>query len=176
MNTQFFNQIGEMNLNGTILLTIAKGVENNLIVSVTLQNDGCGDDAKNIIPPLTLKGTADELDSGFFERITTPLQTTSGLLDNMEEYMKKLDETRKNSAMEKEKTDKEKKVQDDKEKKYKEAMSKADALEKEGKYKEAWTALPKTSEYPDHAEIIRKRQNDFARKFAPSFFDQETAE
>ncbi len=170
MNTNFFNQIGQMNLNGNILLTISKGAETNLIVSVILQNEGCGDDAKNIIPPFTLNGTAEELDEGFFERITTPLQTASGLLDNMETYMKKIDEARKNSAMEKEKADKEKKEKDEKEKKYKDAMSKADSLEKEGKYKEAWTALPKTSDHPDHADTIRKRQDDFSRKFAPDLF------
>jgi len=170
MHTNFFNQIGQMNLNGDILLTFSKATDTNLIVSVMLQNEGCGDDAKNIIPPFTLNGTAEELDEGFFERITTPLQSASGLMDNMEVYMKKLDEARKNSAMEKEKTDKEKKEKDEKEKKYKEAMSKADSLEKEGKFREAWTALPKASDYPEHAEAIRKKKESYERQFAPTLF------
>jgi PRTRC genetic system protein E len=172
MNTNFFNQLEQLNLSGNLFLTISKGAENTLIVSVRLHNEGCGDDAKNIIPPFNLRGTAEELDSEFFERITTPLQTASGLMDNMETFMKQLEEAKKKSAMEKEKADREKKEREEKEKKYKDAMSKADGLEKEGKFREAWTALPKTSDYPEHADTIRKRQDDFSKQFAPSLFSE----
>ena len=75
MNTNFFNQIAQMDIQGDLHLTIAKGAENNLIVSVILQNEQCGDTAKQLIPPLNLRGTADELDEGFFQQIATPLQT-----------------------------------------------------------------------------------------------------
>jgi hypothetical protein len=51
MNTNFFNQIAQMDIQGDLHLTIAKG-ENNLIVSVMLQNEQCGDNAKQLIPPL----------------------------------------------------------------------------------------------------------------------------
>ena len=54
-----------------------------------------------MIPPLTLRGTAEELDNGFFETVPTPLQTASGLMDNMEIFMKQLEEAKKKSAMEK---------------------------------------------------------------------------
>lgn len=172
MNTNFFNQLEQLNLSGNLFLTISKGAENTLIVSVTLHNEGCGDDAKNIIPPFNLKGTAEELDGGFFERIATPLESASGLMDNMEIYMKQLEQARKKSAMEKDKADREKKEREEKEKKYKDAMSKADELEKEGKFREAWTALPKTSDYPEHADTIRKRQDDFAKRFSPSLFSE----
>lgn len=66
MNTNFFNQIAQLNFTGNLQLTIAKGTENKIIVSIMLQNDGCADTAKNIIPPLNLRGTAEELDNGFF--------------------------------------------------------------------------------------------------------------
>jgi len=171
MNTNFFNQIAQLQITGDLQLTIAKGAENNLIVSVMLQNEQCGDNAKNIIPPLNLRGTAEELDNGFFENITTPIQTASGLMVDMESFMKQLEETKKQSAMEKEKADKQKKDQDAKDKKFKDAMAKADELEKEGKFREAWVKVPEIIEFPEKADEIRKRKRELSDKFsAPSLF------
>ena len=74
--------------------------------------------------------------------------------------------------MEKEKSEREKKEKETKAKKYKDAFEKAENLEKEGKYKEAWSALPKVSEYPDFTEEIRKKQTEYERHFAPSLFTE----
>ncbi|MDN3606412.1 prtrc system protein e [Kaistella yonginensis] len=172
MQTNFFRQIANINLTGDLQITFTKTTTNNYVVSVLLKNEQCGDEARKTIPPLNLRGTAEELDNGFFESITTPLQTASGLMVDMESFMKQLEETKKNSAMEKEKSDKEKKDKEAKDKKYKETLQKADELEKEGKYKEAWSILPKASEFPDYAEIIRKKQNEYERHFAPSLFTE----
>ena len=73
---------------------------------------------------------------------------------DMESFMKQVEEAKKKSAMEKEKQDKEKK----------------------GKYKEAWSALPKVSEYPDFAETIRKKQDEYERHFAPSLFTENSSD
>lgn len=109
METFFFRQTEQMNLTGDLQLIIKQGTENTWVVSVLLQNGQCGDNAKQLIPPLILKGTAEELDKGFFESITKPMQHTSGLLVNMEGYLKGQEEARKKSAIEKDRTDKEKK-------------------------------------------------------------------
>ena len=105
MQTNFFRHIAQMNLTGNLQITFTQTTENNYVVSVLLQNEQCGDDAKKIIPPLNLRGTAEELDNGFFENISTPLQTASGLMVDMESFMKQLEEAKKKSAMEKEKSD-----------------------------------------------------------------------
>lgn len=171
MNANFFHQVAQLQITGDLQLTIAKGAENNLIVSVMLQNEQCGDNAKNIIPPLNLRGTAEELDNGFFEKITTPIQTASGLMVDMESFMKQLEETKKQSAMEKEKADKQKKNQEAKDKKFKDAMAKADELEKEGKHREAWVKVPEITEFPEKADEIRRRKRELSDKFsAPSLF------
>lgn len=171
MNANFFHQIAQLQITGDLQLTIAKGAENNLIVSVMLQNEQCGDNAKNIIPPLNLRGTAEELDNGFFEKITTPIQTASGLMVDMESFMKQLEETKKQSAMEKDKADRQKKEQESKEKKFKDAMAKADELEKEGKHREAWVKVPEITEFPEKADEIRRRKRELSDKFsAPSLF------
>lgn len=171
MNANFFHQVAQLQITGDLQLTIAKGAENNLIVSVMLQNEQCGDNAKNIIPPLNLRGTAEELDNGFFEKITTPIQTASGLMVDMESFMKQLEETKKQSAMEKDKADRQKKEQEAKDKKFKDAMAKADELEKEGKHREAWVKVPETTEFPEKADEIRRRKRELSDKFsAPSLF------
>jgi PRTRC genetic system protein E len=171
MNANFFHQIAQLQITGDLQLTIAKGAENNLIVSVMLQNEQCGDNAKNIIPPLNLRGTAEELDNGFFEKITTPIQTASGLMVDMESFMKQLEETKKQSVMEKDKADRQKKEQEGKDKKFKDAMAKADELEKEGKFREAWVKVPEITEFPEKADEIRRRKRELSDKFsAPSLF------
>lgn len=168
--SNFFRKVEDLQLTGNLQLTIAKGMEGSLIVSVLLNNEQCGDNAKKLIPPLTLKGTAAELDDGFFESIATPLKTASGLMVDMEAFMKQAEEAKRQSAMAKEKAEKEKKQLEAKKKKYEEAMAKADELEKEGKHKEAWMKVPDVMEYPEKTEEIRKRKTALAAKFTPDLF------
>jgi PRTRC genetic system protein E len=165
----FFRQIAQMNITGDLHITIKQGAENNWVVSVLLNNEACGDNAKNMIVPCTLRGTAEELDEDFFGTITSPLERASGLMVNMEVFNKQLEEAQKNSAMEKEKTDREKKEKETRTKKYNDALQKAEALEKEGKFKDAWTALPKVSDFPEQAEEIRKKQSVYEYHFTDLF-------
>ena len=171
MNTNFFNQIAQLDFTGVLQLNISKGAENNLIVSVILNNEQCGDNAKNLIPPLTFNATPQEFDDGFFEQITAPIKTVSGLMVDMEKFLKQLEEVKKQSAMEKEKADKQKKEQEVKDKKFKDGMAKADELEEEGKFREAWMKVPEITEFPEKADEIRKRKIALSDKFAtPSLF------
>ena len=171
MNTNFFNQIQQLDFTGVLQLNISKGIESNLIVTVLLNNEQCGDSAKNGIPPLTFNATPQEFDEGFFEQITTPIQKVSGLMVDMEKFLKQLEEVKKQSAIEKEKAEKEKKEKEAKDKKFKDAIVKADELEKEGKFREAWMKVPDITEFPEKADEIRKRKTSLSDKFAtPSLF------
>ncbi|HSH66416.1 MAG TPA: PRTRC system protein E [Bacteroidia bacterium] len=171
MNTNFFNQIQQLNFTGVLQLNISKGAENNLIVSVLLNNEQCGDKAKNLIAPLIFNATAQEFDEGFFKQITTPIQKVSELMVDMEKFLKQLEEVKKQSAIEKEKTEKTKKEKEGKDKKFKEGMAKVDELEKEGKFREAWMKVPDSMEFPEKADEIRKRKTSLSDKFAtPSLF------
>lgn len=171
MNTNFFNQIQQLDFTGILQLNISKGAENNLIVSVLLNNEQCGDNAKNLIPPLTFNATPKEFDEGFFEQIKAPIKTVSGVMVDMEKFLKQMEEVKKQSAMEKEKTEKAKKEKEAKDKKFKDGMAKADELEKEGKHREAWMKVPDITEFPEKADEIRKRKTELSSKFAtPSLF------
>ncbi|GGE19744.1 MULTISPECIES: PRTRC system protein E [Bacteroidota] len=171
MNSNFFNQIQQLDFTGVLQLNISKGAENNLIVSVLLNNEQCGDNAKNLIPPLTFNATPQEFDEGFFQQITAPIQTISGVMVDMEKFLKQMEIVKQQSAMEKEKTEKAKKEKEAKDKKFKDGMAKADELEKEGKFREAWMKVPDIAEFPEKADEIRKRKTSLSDKFAtPSLF------
>lgn len=171
MNTNFFNQIAQLEYTGVLQLNISKGAENKIIVSVLLNNEQCGDSAKQLISPLVLRGTAEELDNGFFGKIATPIETASGLMVDMEAFMKQLEEAKKQSAMEKEKVDKQKKEKETKDKKFRDGMARVDALEKEGKFRDAWIKVPDITEFPEKTDEIRKRKTSLSNKFgAPSLF------
>ncbi len=170
MNTNFFNQIAQMNIEGSLQINIQKTDSENYIVSVLLQNRQCGDKVKNTIPPLVLNGTSDDLDNGFFQNITKPIEQTSALMIDMEQYLKAQEKAKRQSAMQKEKADKEKKEEEVKEKKYQQAMSKADKLEAENEYRKAWTAVPEINDFPNHTEEIRKRRKELSDQFEPNLF------
>mgnify|MGYP002619601840 CR=1 FL=1 len=170
MNTNFFNQIAQLDFTGVLQLNISKGAENNLIVSVMLNNEQCGDNAKNFISPLTFNATPQEFDQGFFEQITTPIQKVSGLMVDMEKFLKQLEEVKKQSAMEKEKAEKAKKEKEAKDKKFKQAMDRVDELEKEGKFREAWMKVPNREEFPEKSDELSKRRSSLSAKFEPSLF------
>ena len=76
--------------------------------------------------------------------------------------------------MEKEKADSKKKEQEAKDKKFSEAMAKADELEKEGKFREAWIKVPEIHEFPLKAEEIRRRKSELSAQFAPDLFGSTT--
>lgn len=170
MNTNFFSLVTQLEFTGNLNISIQKAKDNNWVVSVLLQNNGCGDNAKNRIPPLNLRGTAEDLDSGFFENITQPIQSASYLMVNMDSFMVQLEEAKKHSAMEKQNADKESKAKEVRQKKYADAMKNAEDLENESKFKDAYTALPKISEYPDFESEIREKQDTYIKEFSPNLF------
>ncbi|WP_205528284.1 prtrc system protein e [Flavobacterium psychrotrophum] len=177
--TNFFAHIAAIPFEGCLNITVKKDGE-QLTTSVLLQNDGCGDAAKNHIPPLILRGSAKELCEGFLDAITTPVAETSKLLVNMEQFLKGQEAAKKNAAMEKKKTEKVDKAdksdkpttpEEIKEMKYKGIMAEVDKLEAAGKFREAWLKVPKTSEFPDKSEELRNRRASLSAQFSPDLFD-----
>jgi len=171
METNFFQALSDLQVQGDINITIRFSNENKLWVTVLLNNPACVDDAQKIVPPMNLKGTAAELDEGFFASISAPLKATSQLFVNMESYMKQQEEAALQSKMEKNKTVKAVKEKSEKENKFDAALKKADELEAEGKHREAWMKVPEPGDYPEHADMLRQRRESLSAKFAPSLFN-----
>ena len=80
MNTNFFQNIASLNVPGNWKLTLHTDETGNFTVSALFTALQKADNALKAIPPILLRGTVDELDEGFFEVITQPVQQTAGLI------------------------------------------------------------------------------------------------
>jgi len=170
MQTNFFHTLSALSVRGDWKITIKQNGQ-QLIVSVLLQDQQCGDDAAKTIPPLILKGTPIELDEGFFNNITAPVKATAQLFANMEAYMKAQETAQLESKMEKQKQTQAEQEKSAQEKKYEAAMKKAEELKAEGKPREAWMKLPDPAAFPQYADIIRSRKAELSAQFQqPSLF------
>jgi PRTRC genetic system protein E len=184
MKTNFFETIASLNVPGKWNLSIHTDEKGAFTVSAlytALQN---GDNASKLIPPMLLKGTAQELDEGFFEAIAEPVQQTAGLFQNMEAYLKGLEEAKKASKMEQDKKAKTVKPKtegangetddievaepkpnkEEKKKAYEEAMKRVAQFNDTCKYAEAIAELPSVEEYPEKKTELDKKLADLTRK------------
>ncbi|MBD1362584.1 PRTRC system protein E [Mucilaginibacter sp. ZT4R22] len=177
MTTNFFQNIASLNLQGVWKLAITTDDKGNFIVS-QLFNTTCGDKAVNLIVPLTLSGTAEDLDEGFFDKVTEPTLKNAGLQTNMEAHLKSVEVAKAASKLEQDKKNKEKtqttatatkKTDDvelpepkiskeDKKKAYDEAMEKVTELIKKLKFSEALTILPTIEDHPNKENELKKKR------------------
>lgn len=178
MTTNFFQNIASLNLQGVWKLVITTDDKGNFIVS-QLFNTTCGDKAVNLIVPLTLSGTAEDLDEGFFDKVTEPILQSAGLQDNMEAHLKSMEQAKAASKLEQDKKNQEKahlttvsatkKTEDaelpepktsreDKKKAYDEAMDKVTELIKKLKFSEALTILPAIADHPNKENELQKKR------------------
>lgn len=169
----FFQSIEALQVAGDWKISIAKETAGKMVVSVLFFNENIGDDARKKVPPILLKGTAQELDEGFFSAIEQPVKDTASLFLNMELYLKEREQAEIASQKEKDKAAKAEKEKTERQKKYEEAMKKANELEAEGKHRDAWMKVPDPNDYPEHSETLRERKSELAKKFAPDLFNVE---
>jgi len=176
MTTNFFQNIANLQLPGIWKLIIETDADGNFTVS-NLFNAPCGDKATKLIVPLTLAGTAQDLDEGFFGKITGPVIKTAALQTNMEAHLKSVEEAKAASKMEQDRKNKEKaqatatpKKTDDaelpepkiskeeKKKAYDEAMGQVTELIKKLKFSEALTILPLVADHPNKENELKKKR------------------
>ncbi|MFW2477291.1 MAG: PRTRC system protein E [Sediminibacterium sp.] len=160
MHTNFFSQIKLLNITGNLRLNILPQENGDLIVSLLLDTSLVKDKAANLIPPLVLKGSDSDLDNGFFQAISQPVQTTQSLLLNMQQYVEALDKANKESRIMKDKEDIQKKDKDNKRKKFDEQMKKVDDLVKLKKVGEAIGQLPELKQFPEFETEIKKKSQE----------------
>jgi len=187
MNTNFFSSIAALQVQGNFKMAIHAGEQNQMTVSLLFNATANGDQAAKTVPPMLLKGTAAELDAGFFEAIAKPVQDTAALFQNMEAYLKSLEEAKKKSKMEQDKREADKKAKaavkpaaggEDievsepkadpslKRKAYEEAMKQIVELNDACKYAEALELLPAVADYPDKQAELERKRADLSRKKA----------
>lgn len=181
MKTDFFTSLSDRHVPGVWKFTIQTGKDGIMSVSALfnlLQNK---DQASKVVPPMVLKGTPAELDEGFFDSIERPVAETAGLFHNMNDYLKGLEEARKQSKMEQDKAkaktlakpaepkdgievaNEPKVSREGKRKIYEEAMKSISELAGNCKYSEALALLPPSTDYPEKTAELDKKRSDLER-------------
>ncbi|MEO6849768.1 MAG: PRTRC system protein E, partial [Mucilaginibacter sp.] len=98
MKTNFFENIANLNAPGIWKMSIQNDENGHFTVSALYSPNPSNDPATKTIAPLIFKGTASEMDEGYFEAILQPVQATAGLYSNIEAYNKNLDSAKKKLA------------------------------------------------------------------------------
>jgi PRTRC genetic system protein E len=149
----FFTQLSQMMTSGTIVNLNVHSQNGNLTVSIFPKVKGLKDEAQKHLQPIILKGTAEELDAGFFDTVFQPLQKASGLLSGMKSFETSLalvEAEKKESKEQKRALDKR---ADERKAKYDKLIAKADSLEQEGKNDDALQALREARTMADGENI-----------------------
>ena len=138
----FFTYLNQVLSPGVdVNLTVSKTADGNLTVLVMPKVHDLKDPAQHRIGSLSLRGTPAELDQQFFPSITAPVQKTSGILLNLQEYEKQQEAATANSKSAKDAKTKTDKAANDKKTKYDGYMKKADEHEAAGNLDGALTQL-----------------------------------
>jgi PRTRC genetic system protein E len=183
MKTNFFEHIASLNTPGIWKLAIQVDANGNFTVSELFTALHCGDNAAKLIIPMNLCGTAQDLDEGFFDKVTEALPKTSELYTNMEAHLKSVEAAKTASKMEQDKKNKEKaktattgttpknetdqeipELKEDKKKKYEGIMKSIAELNDRCKYEEALDLLPTVEEYPEKENELKNKRADLNRK------------
>ncbi|NHA05588.1 PRTRC system protein E [Mucilaginibacter rubeus] len=184
MTTNFFQNINAMNVPGNWKLTVHTDEQGQFTVSALFTALHNADNATKAIPPMLFKGTATELDEGFFEAITQPVQQTAGLYHNLNAYHKELEKARVASKMEQDKKNKNNSKpkpatgetdenielrepqpnKEEKRKAYVQTMIKINELNAACKYEEAIAILPSATDYPEKEAELKTKLADLTRK------------
>lgn len=180
MTTNFFENITALNVPGNWKISIQTTDNMLFTVSALFAATNCGDNASKAIPPMLLKGTAEELNKGFFDAITLPVQQTAGLYTSMEAYLKEVERARLASKEEQDRKTKEKAAQtakkpgdvempdpkqakEEKKKAYDEAMKNITELSAKMKYADALAILPSLEDYPEKKNELEKKEAELKR-------------
>lgn len=126
----FFTHISQTMIEGVDLtLSMRKGGDGRMTVSLMPRSQSLKDGAQNHLVPLTLSGTPAELDAGFFPTVVQPMQRTTGLIANLAEFEKQTDKAAaagKAAKAAKPGKEKEPKEAKDKRERYEKHMKKAE--------------------------------------------------
>lgn len=181
METNFFQSLSALPAaTKSEWVIVIKQLENKMIVSVLYKDESCGDSARKIIPTLNFNDSPVQLDTCFFPDLQTAFTGTFEIHSNMEHYLKEQEKAKLNARLLKDK-DKPVKVKTeemveenpktDRERRYEAAMKEADELEAKGNHRDAWVKVPEPSDYPEYADVLRKRREDLSKIiFPPSLF------
>lgn len=149
----FFTAIHQMMTENVDLTIVIRKANGQLTVATLPKSNGLKDEAQNQIVPLTVTGTPQELDAGFLQTVTRPIQKASGLIANMTQFEAQADKAAANSKAAKEAKSKESKEEREKREKYEKLMKKAEEMTTAKNYREALNLLGQAKSHANEAQL-----------------------
>ena len=135
------------------LTIVIRKTNGQLTVSTLPKSNGLKDEAQNHIVPLTVTGTPQELDTGFLQAVTRPIQKTCRLISNMAQFEAQADKAAASSKAAKEAKSKETKEEREKREKYEKLMKKAEELTAARNHREAVSVLTQAKAHANAAQL-----------------------
>lgn len=149
----FFTAIHKMMTESVDLTIVIRKANGQLTVSTLPKSNGLKDEAQNHIVPLTVTGTPQELDTGFLQAVTRPIQKACGLISNMAQFEAQADKAAASSKAAKDARSKETKEEREKREKYEKLMKKAEELTAARNYREAVSVLTQAKAHANAAQL-----------------------
>lgn len=149
----FFTAIHQMMTENVDLTIVIRKANGQLTVATLPKSNGLKDEAQNQIVPLTVTGTPQELDAGFLQTVTRPIQKASGLIANMVQFEAQADKAAANSKAAREAKSKESKEEREKREKYEKLMKKAEEMTTAKNYREALNLLGQAKSHANEAQL-----------------------
>ena len=149
----FFTAIHQMMTESVDLTIVIRKTNGQLTVSTLPKSNGLKDEAQNHIVPLPVTGTPQELDTGFLQAVTRPIQKTCGLISNMAQFEAQADKAAASSKAAKEAKSKETKEEREKREKYEKLMKKAEELTAARNHREAVSVLTQAKAHANAAQL-----------------------
>ena len=149
----FFTAIHQMMTESVDLTIVIRKANGQLTVSTLPKSNGLKDEAQNHIVPLTVTGTPQELDTGFLQAVTRPIQKACGLISNMAQFEAQADKAAASSKAAKEAKSKETKEEREKREKYEKLMKKAEELTAAKNHREVINVLGQAKAYATAAQL-----------------------
>lgn len=174
----FFQSIHQMIAAGTDLSINIRQVNNRLSVAVMPRRTNLKDEAQQLMVPLVLSGTPEELDAGFLQAIAAPVQKAQGILTNLEAFEKQAEQAASQSKTAKSVAEKESKEAREKREKMEKLLKKADEAVAANRYSEAmtWLKQAKVLALPDKQKEIEAQITEVQKKASEgSLFSGEAA-
>lgn len=174
----FFQSIHQMIAAGTDLSINIKRRDNKLTVAVMPKRTNLKDEAQQLMVPLILSGSPEELDAGFLQAVITPIQKAQGILTNLETFEKQAEQVASQSKPAKSAAEKESKEVREKREKMEKLLKKAEEATTANRYSEAmtWLKQAKVLAVPEKQKEIDAQMEAVRKKLSEgSLFGKETA-
>ena len=162
------------------LTIVIRKTNGQLTVSTLPKSNGLKDEAQNHIVPLTVTGTPQELDTGFLQAVTRPIQKACGLISNMAQFEAQANKAAASSKAAKEAKSKETKEEREKREKYEKLMKKAEELTAARNHREAVSVLTQAKAHANAAQLkeieekIKAADTEMNRGSLFDLMEQET--